>query len=644
MTWDDTTPQSIDALARDLKGRIASEVRFGDGDRGLYATDASNYRQVPTGVVIPRGLDDVVETLAACARHGAALTHRGGGTSLAGQTCNAAVVMDWSKYVNRILDLDPAAKTAVVEPGLVLDKLRDAAEAHGLTFGPDPATHSHNTLGGMIGNNSCGVHSVPWGRTVDNVDWLEVLTYDGLRLRVGPTSEDELEAIIAQGGRRGDLYAGMKAIRDDYAEALRQCTPHIKRLVSGYSLYQLLPENGFNLARALVGSEGTLATVLKAGLRLVDSPPVRALVVMGFKDVYEAGDHAHQMLPLLPLAVEGLDDALVDYMCKKGLNTDYLHLLPQGKGWLVVEVGGATREEAEAQGRRVMEAFPHKPARLYAGKREQTAIWLIRESGLGATANVPGEPLTWPGWEDSAVPVHRLGDYLRDFRKLLESYGYDCSFYGHFGDGLLHVRIDFDLLTAGGIAKWRRFLDDAAELVIGYDGSYSGEHGDGQARAELLGRLYGPDMMQAFRRFKGLWDPLNRMNPGKVIDPYPIVTNLRLGPDFRPPRKDTAFAYRQDQGDFNRAALCRRGQMPARQRRGHHVPQLHGDARGKALHPGPGAAAVRDGAWRPGAGRLAVRGGAGGAGFMPVLQGLQEGLPGECGHGHLQGRIHAALL
>ncbi|HZP27761.1 MAG TPA: FAD-binding oxidoreductase, partial [Acidimicrobiia bacterium] len=312
--------QQVDAagLEAELRERIEGEVRFDAGSRALYATDASNYRQVPIGVVVPKSVDDVVETVAACRRHGAPIVSRGGGTGLAGQTCNVAVIVDWSKYLNRVLEIDPGNKRARVLPGCVLDDLRDQAEQHHLTFGPDPATHNHCTLGGMIGNNSCGVHSVMAGKTIDNVEALEVLTYDGLRLRVGRTSDAELERIVAEGGRRGEIYRRLRDLRDKYANLIRERFPDIPRRVSGYALEQLLPENGFHVARALVGSESTCVTVLEATLRLVHSPPARSLLILGYPDVYHAADHLREVLDHGPIALEGLDLDLTEYATMMG--------------------------------------------------------------------------------------------------------------------------------------------------------------------------------------------------------------------------------------------------------------------------------------------------------------------------------------
>jgi FAD/FMN-containing dehydrogenase/Fe-S oxidoreductase len=559
------------ALEKDLRSALKGEVRFDRGSRALYATDASNYRQVPIGVVIPHSVEDVERTVALARRHGAPILSRGGGTSLAGQCCNVAVVIDWSKYLHRILELDPEGRRARVQPGLVLDDLRHAAERHHLTFGPDPSTHNHCTLGGMIGNNSCGVHSVMAGETVDNVESLEILTYDGLRLSVGPTDEAQYRHILAQGGRRAEIYRRLRTLRDRYSDKIRAHFPKIPRRVSGYNLPALLPENGFNVAQALVGSESTCVTILEATVRLVPSPPVRCLVVLGYPDVYSAGDHIPDILRHKPLGLEGMDDRLVADMVKMRIHPKDVQLLPQGSGWLLVEFGGETKKEADEYARGMMEALrgvQHPPSmKLYDDPPAEDVIWNVRKSGLGATAHVPGEPPTWEGWEDSSVPVERLGDYLRALRKLFDRYDYGCALYGHFGQGCVHTRIDFDLETADGIKKFRSFLFDAADLVLSFGGSLSGEHGDGQSRAELLPKMFGPDLIQAFEEFKSIWDPAWKMNPRKIVRPYRVDENLRLGTDYRPPDPPTHFRFPDDEFSFSRASLrcvgvgeCRREQ------------------------------------------------------------------------------------
>lgn len=555
----DTFRAEAERLSRDLRKWIEGEVRFDEGSRALYATDASNYRQVPIGVVIPKHVEDIVNTMAACHREGVPVLSRGAGTSLAGQSCNVAVVMDMSKYLHHILEIDPSKRLARVQPGVILDVLRHEAEAHHLTFAPDPSTHDHCTLGGMIGNNSCGVHALMGGKTVDNVEELEILTYDGLRLRVGKTSEDELRTTIQQGGRWGEIYAGLKSIRDTYAGLIRSRYPDIPRRVSGYNLDQLLPENGFHVARALVGTEGTCVTVLEATVRLVYSPPQRSLVVLGYPDIYAAGDHVMDVLAHHPVGLEGLDDILVDYMRKKDLHVNKLSLLPEGGGWLLVEFGGETQQEADDRAKALMEELKkdsHAPSmKFYDDPTQAAQVWKIRKSGLGATARVPGEDDNWPGWEDSAVAPEHVGNYLRDLRGLFREHGYHCSLYGHFGQGCIHTRINFDLKSSEGIQTYRRFIEKAADLVLKYGGSFSGEHGDGQSRGELLPKMYGHELMKAFREFKRIWDPHWKMNPGKVIDANPLDQNLRLGSGYNPPQPTTSFQYPDDSGSFSRATL-----------------------------------------------------------------------------------------
>ncbi len=556
------------ALAIRLGKTVGGEIRFDAGSRALYATDGSNYRQVPIGVVVPRDAQDLIATVAACREYDAPVLARGGGTSLAGQCCNVAVVIDTSKYMNRIVELDAHRATATVQPGLVLDDLRDAAERHHLTFAPDPSTHRYCTLGGMIGNNSCGIHSLMAGKTAENVLSLDVLTYDGTQLTVSRTSDKEFARIVKEGGRRADIYGDLAALAEKYGELIRERFPEIPRRVSGYNLDQLLPENGFDIARALVGTESTCALVLEATVRLVPSPRQRVLLVLGYPDVYSAADHVEDVLAHQPIGLEGIDDRLIQFMRKKSLHPEDVELLPEGGGWLLVEFGGDTRDDAAARAKDLMQELGKQAAaptmKLFDDPDEERTVWEIRESGLGATAVVPGEPVTWEGWEDAAVPPKRLGDYLRDFRALLERYRYGCSLYGHFGEGCIHTRIDFDLKTAEGIAKFRSFVEDAAELVVSYGGSLSGEHGDGQSRAELLPRMFGDELVEGFGRFKAIWDPDNRMNPHKIVEPYRLDENLRLGTSYHPPTLRTHFNF-ADEGGFAEAAgrcvgvgLCRR--------------------------------------------------------------------------------------
>src|SRR6266849_3964244 len=547
------------ALADALRRHVRGEVRFDDGSRALYAVDGSSYRQVPIGVVVPRDVDDVIAAISLSREYGAPILCRGGGTSLAGQCCNVAVVLDFSKYMAEIIEIDPERRLARVQPGVILDHLRNAAEKHHLTFAPDPATHDRCTLGGMIGNNSCGVHSVMAGKTDDNVEELEIFTYDGMRMKVGETGDEELEKIIREGGRRGEIYAGLKMLRDKYSDLVRQRYPNIPRRVSGYNLNYLLPENGFHVARALVGSEGTCVTVLEATCRLVESPPARVLLLIAYPDVYQCADRVPEIMAHKPIGLEGIDELLVEFTRRKGLSAEGLALLPPGGGWLFAEFGANTAQEAEAQARGLMETLASNPRppqmRLFTDNEQAKQVWEVRESALGATSNVPGEPLGWEGWEDAAVAPDKLGNYLRDLRKLMSGYGYRSALYGHFGHACVHMRINFDLQSREGIANYRKFAEEAADLVVSYGGSLSGEHGDGQSRAELLPKMFGPELIQAFREFKASWDPDWKMNPGKVVEPYRLDENLRLGANYRPWEPQTHFQFPQDHGSLAHATL-----------------------------------------------------------------------------------------
>ena len=545
------------SLAETLRARVAGKVDFGTAARALYATDASNYRQIPVGVVCPKTTEDVIETIRTCREHSVPILPRGGGTSLAGQCCNAAVVIDMSRHLRGILSIDPDGKTARVQPGLVLDDLQNAVKSYGLMYGPDPATHAWCTLGGMIGNNSCGVHSIIGGLTADTIDELDVLTADGLRLRVGRTSDQQFDAIAREPGRRGEIYTALRDLRNRHAGEIRARYPRIPRRVSGYELDALLPEYGFDLARALVGSEGTCVTVLEATIRLIDAPRARALLVLGYPDIYAAADVVMDILEARPIGLEAIDDVIVGNLRTKAKLAREIALLPHGEAWMLVEFGGRTPADVEAAARGLHARLARRRSapfgKVFTDPHEIEQVWLIRESALGATSFVPGETATWEGWEDAAVPPQRLGAYLRDFRRLLKRYGYRGSLYGHFGQGCVHTRTNFDFETPHGIAQFRAFIDEAADLVVGYGGSLSGEHGDGQARGELLPKMFGERLVGAFREFKTIWDPDGLMNPGKVVDPYAATDNLRR-PGY-PPEPVRTFFHLASEGDLAGAAL-----------------------------------------------------------------------------------------
>jgi FAD/FMN-containing dehydrogenase/Fe-S oxidoreductase len=564
-----TTTIDVAALEDELRAGVKGDVGFSDGDRGMYASDAGNYRMVPIGVVLPKDADDVLQTLAVCRRHGAPIVARGGGTGIPGQTVNVAVLLDFSRYMNQVTEMNPQEKYARVQPGIVLDELRKAAGKHNLTFGPDPATHNRNTLGGMIGNNSCGIHSVMAGETVDNIDELDVVTYDGTRMRVGATSDEDLERIIREGGRKGEIYRALKELRDKYADQIRKEFPMIPRRVSGFNLPALLSEHGFNVAKALVGTEGTCVLVVDAKTKLVYNPPARSLLVFGYPDIFAAADNVVEPIKFGPVGLEALDDTFIDYMKKKHLHPPNMSFMPEGKAWLLIEFGGEDKAESDANARKCIEDFKKRgnppPMKLFDDPTREKLVWFLREEGLGATAKVPDMPENHEGWEDASVPPDKLGPYLRDFKKLMDKFNYVGPLYGHFGQGCVHTRLTFDLRTAEGIKKFRQFLGETADLVVSYNGSLSGEHGDGQARGELLPRMFSPEIINAFREFKSIWDPDWKMNPGKVVDPYRVDENLREGTsyDLRPVK--TQFHFPDDHHSFGYATdrcvgagVCRR--------------------------------------------------------------------------------------
>ncbi|MEU0256770.1 FAD-linked oxidase C-terminal domain-containing protein [Streptomyces sp. NPDC006184] len=555
------TPPDTSGLEAALRAEVDGEVRFDPGSRGAYATDGSNYRQLPLGVVAPRTVEAGARAVSVCARFDAPVLSRGGGTSLAGQTTNTAVVIDWSKYCTGLLSVDPERRTCVVEPGIVLDELNRLLAPHKLQFGPKPSTHSHCALGGMIGNNSCGASAQAYGKTVDNVRRLEILTYDGQRAWVGPTPPGERARVIAAGGRLAELYTGLDRIATDYLADIRRGFPKIPRRVSGYNLDSLLPENGFDLAKALVGSEGTLVTVLRAELDLVPVPACQSLLVLGYDDICAAADDVSRLLEhCSPTQLEALDGRMAQLMREERAYLDSLAVLPEGDSWLMIQYSGDSQENVDGQAHALLRAIGRDESDANVAfsdnpEREQKML-RAREAGLGVTARPPDNRETWEGWEDSAVPPERLGDYLRDLKKLFEEFGYDRpSLYGHFGQGCVHTRIPFGLRTADGVAGFRRFLERAADLVTSYDGSLSGEHGDGQARGELLTRMFGERLVTAFGELKALFDPRDRMNPGKIVHPNPLDGQLRLGPSWRPATPATHFGFPEDDHSFDRAVM-----------------------------------------------------------------------------------------
>jgi FAD/FMN-containing dehydrogenase/Fe-S oxidoreductase len=545
-----------DELARTIKG----DVRFDAAARVVFSTDASNYRRDPIGVIAPRDAADVAAALKIARENDLPIVPRGGGTSLAGQGANTALMIDFSRYMTEIRAIDPDRRIAIVEPGVVQSHLNAAAERYGLFFAPDPSTKDRCTIGGMIGNNSCGAHSAAHGKTADNVVALEAMLYDGTELSLGAAAgASEIAAAIASGGRVGEIFSSLRALADRHAHAIRAGYPKIPRRVSGYNLDDLLPERGFNLASALVGAEGTLAIFHQAAVRLVPIPHRLALVALGFADVYLAADQMAWMLAHRPQALEGFDHHLPNIARAKGVAA--VRFLPEGRAFLLVEIGADNDEELRAR----VDALTAEARKTSActgvaalfDRADQLALWRLRESGLGAGAYVPGRPRTWPGAEDCAVPPARLGDFLRRFVKLLDGHGLAAAtYYGHFGEGCVHCRINFDLATRAGIATFRHAMEEIGDLVAEFGGSLSGEHGDGLARSELLPKMYGAELIGAFRDFKRIFDPDHRMNPGVIVDPDALDSHLRLGPRYAPRAVNTYFDFSPEGGLAGAALKC----------------------------------------------------------------------------------------
>ncbi|MDG3013768.1 FAD-binding and (Fe-S)-binding domain-containing protein [Speluncibacter jeojiensis] len=567
---------NVTGLLDQLRRHVHGEVRFDDAAKAMYAGDASNFRQVPIGVVVPKTIDDVVETVRACHAYRAPVLCRGGGTSLSGETVNVAVVIDFSRYLDEITDIDPQRRLATVQTGVINEQLNKATGVHDLVFGPDPSSHSRCTLGGNLGNNSCGVHSIqahlygPGPRTSDNTHALEVLTYDGARFWVGNDEEAEVDSIIAAGGRKGEIYAQLRDLRDEYADDIRAGFPDVDTLprrVSGYNLDELLPERAFNVARALVGTESTCAVVLNATVMLTPAMKHRTLVVVQFDSIGDAGDAAPAMMRWRPIGLEVVDHLLVHDQETTGSNAAGRAALPRPDShgaWLMVQFGADCHGESYARAKEFVHWLRveghYADDRMVIARSVQDGgnsdeLWSIREAGLGSTAFPVDGGDHWPGWEDSAVPPDRVGAYVRDLQRLYVDHGLHGAMYGHLGEGCIHSRIDFDLRHHDGLVNYRGFLEAAGDLVASYGGSMSGEHGDGQQRAELLGKQYGPRLIEAMCRFKTIWDPDWKMNPGKVIDPYLFDENLKLGVDYNPARPAVKFAYAEDHGDFAHAAL-----------------------------------------------------------------------------------------
>ncbi len=517
-------------LASALRAAGLEEVDDGRRRRAEYSSDASNYRVVPQVVVFPRDVDELVAAREVAAGAGVPLTVRGAGTSIAGNAVGDGIVVDTSRHLHRVLAMDPDARTATVQPGAILDTVTRGAAAFGLRYGPDPSTHARATIAGSIGNNACGPRAMTYGRSADNVVALDVLTGGGARFTTS---------------QRGPVSAALETLVREHEEVIRREFGRFSRQVSGYSMEHLLPDFG-DVGQFLSGSEGTLAVILEATVRLVEPPPAVALAVLGYADMPAAADAVPALLPHRPVALEGIDARLVDVV-RRRRGAASVPPLPGGDGWLLAETPGDTEAEAVAAAAKLIADAGCVDSAVVAGSAA-TALWRIREDGAGLGGRTPaGEP-AWPGWEDAAVPPDRLAAYLRGFERLMTDHGVDGLIYGHFGDGCVHARIDFPLASAPG--RFRPFLEEAAQLVASHGGSMSGEHGDGRARGELLPYMYSRDAIALFGAVKAIFDPANVLNPGVIVDPRPVDADLRL-PLAKPLKIRLGFAYPDDAGDLS---------------------------------------------------------------------------------------------
>jgi FAD/FMN-containing dehydrogenase/Fe-S oxidoreductase len=531
-------------LAAALRATGVTEVDDSARRRAEYSSDASNYRVVPGLVVFPRHVDEAVAVLDVARQAGVPVTSRGAGTSIAGNAVGSGVVLDFSKHLNRVLAVDPEARTAVAEPGAILDDISAAAAPHGLRFGPDPSTHSRASIGGSVGNNACGSRALRYGRVADNVVSLDVLTASGERFAARRMGRDGLAAA----GPAGRVGAALDKLVAAHLGTIRTEFGRFTRQVSGYSLEHLLPENGADLAKFLAGTEGTLGMTVGATVALVPSPKSVALAVLGYPGMPEAADAVPGLLPHRPVALEGMDARLVEvFRARRGAAA--VPALPRGESWLFAETAGDTEAEARAAAQRLIADAGGLDALVVTGAPAR-ALWRVREDGAGLGSRTPAGAPAWPGWEDAAVPPRHLGAYLRDFAALMAEHGLDGLSYGHFGDGCVHIRIDFPFSAAP--ERYRAFVVAAAQLVGKYGGSMSGEHGDGRARGELLPAMYSPEAIEAMAAVKAIFDPGNLLNPGVLVDPAPLDADLRV-PRARPLRRGLGFAYPHDGGDLSTA-------------------------------------------------------------------------------------------
>jgi FAD/FMN-containing dehydrogenase/Fe-S oxidoreductase len=548
-------------LEAELRKAVRGEVRFDRYSRLLYATDASMYQVEPIGVVLPRDADDVHAVLEVANRHGVPVLPRGGGTSLAGQTVNHAVVLDFSKTMNRVLEVDAEGLWCRVQPGLVQDELNAHVRPLGLLFGPDTSTSNRATIGGMAGNNSAGSHSIAYGKTLDHVLELTCLLADGSRVVLRDLGPEELDAKSRQDDLEGRIYREVRRIAGEHADEIRARYPRIMRRVSGYNLDELVKPQPFGLHRLAVGSEGTLVVVVEMKMRLVRRPRATALDVVHFADLQEALDASQEILTTGPYAVELTDKMILD-LARGNLEhrgrMGFVRGDPQAI--MIVEYAG----DSEAEVRAKVEAFEALRARQRMGfgahlafdPAEQQSIWKLRKAGLGLLLGTRGDRKPIAFVEDTAVDPARLGPFIKEFREILAKHDAAAGYYGHCSVGCLHIRPLIDLKDERGLRQVQAIAEEITQLVLTYGGALSGEHGDGRARSPFNETLYGPRLYQAFREVKRAFDPRNLLNPGNIVDAPPMTSHLRFGPAYRTWEPATSLDFSAQGGFAASVEMC----------------------------------------------------------------------------------------
>ena len=567
MTAPDTESDTR-SLVEDLRREVSGEVRFDKMTRLLYSTDASIYQIEPVGVVIPKTTEDVIAVIEAANQYGVPVLPRGGGTSLAGQTVGHAIVIDFSKYMRNIIEVNAEEGWVRTQPGIILDELNHHLGPHDMFFAPDPSTSDRGNVGGALGNNSCGAHSIIWGKTSDNVVELDVVLSNGNPARFGAVNGEHLEARMRGDGFEDELYRKLFEIGEANREEVLARYPKIQRRVSGYNLDEFVSGNEFNMARFVVGSEGTLMTITEAKLRIVPRPKFKALAVLHFSDLIESMEATVVTLEMGPAAVEHIGSMIIR---QARTNLDYSRIMDFIEGdpdsILIVEFAGESEAEVEAKLDRLEERMRGSglgyAIRRLVKPEDQAKVWAVRKAGLGLMMNVPGDAKPLPFVEDTAVAPEKLPEFVRRFDEIVREHGTEAGYYGHASVGCLHIRPLINLKNEEGVDRMASISEQISDLALEFGGSMSGEHGDGLARSVWNEKMFGSQIYNAFREVKKAFDPKGIMNPGKIVDSPPMTENLRISPDYRPRQTKTAFAY-QSEGSFASAIEMCNGQGACR--------------------------------------------------------------------------------